>query len=62
MKARRIRSLSGFRRQVENHKKAIARERDALRDLIADANEIETDATEAIDQLEDAIDSLSRNL
>jgi hypothetical protein len=49
-------------KEIERHKKAIGIHRDALRDLVADAEEIINDSHDAVDALEQAIDVLSRNL
>lgn len=56
------RRRASFARQVRKHSKAIARERDKLRDLIANVSEICGDADDAVDDLERAADALSRQL
>lgn len=56
------RQVSSIRRRIEKHKTAIAAHRDALRDLIEDVETICDDATEAVELLETAADTISRML
>ena len=47
-------------KKLEQHRKAIAAERDKLRDLQSDIEQLADDADEALDSLSYAIDALSR--
>lgn len=51
-----------LRAEVKRRSEIIADQRDALRDLISEAEEVCNDSDEAIDQLELAVEYLSRNL
>jgi septal ring factor EnvC (AmiA/AmiB activator) len=54
------RKINSIRKQIEKHKNVIAKERDALRDLINEIDSLEEDCREAVDSLEYAADALSR--
>lgn len=49
-------------REVNRHKAAIAKHRDALRDLIEDAEAVSESCDDAVRSLESAADALSQNL
>lgn len=55
-------TVKQLEKQIRKQMAAIAAHRDALRDLISEAESIEEDANEAVDCLESAADYLSRNL
>lgn len=55
-------TYAGLVREIKAAKKRIAKERDTLRDLLNDAEEIVTDCDEAIASLDDAADTLSRQV
>lgn len=55
-------TVTKLRTEVKRRSKIIADQRDALRDLISEAEEICNDSDEAIDELNLAVEMLSRNL
>jgi hypothetical protein len=53
---------AALKKQIEASIKIIAAERDKLRDLTADAEQLADDADGAISNLESAVDTLSQTL
>lgn len=49
-------------KSIKRHRDAIAKHRDALRELVVDAVSVETSCTDAIDSLDYAVDILSTSL
>lgn len=49
-------------KKIERHKAALAKHRDALRDIIEDVDAICDEASDATDNLERAVESLSKYL
>lgn len=62
MKAPRKMTNASFAKSIERHKNAIAKHRDALRVLIEDAETIEASCTDAVENLDYAVDILSQYL
>ncbi len=62
MSSARSVKTSAIARKIKHHQKAIAKHRDALRELIADAEEVAETCDEAIDHLEGAVNTLSQYL
>jgi len=58
----KTKSLKDFAKQIEIHKDAIAKERDALRALLDYANEVCDLTSEALEALESAVDTISQQL
>lgn len=56
------RNMGSIKKDIERCKERLAKDRDALRELIAEAQDIEECASDAIDQLEYAADRLSEVL
>jgi bacterioferritin (cytochrome b1) len=51
-----------FIKKLKGHVEVIAKNRDAIRDLISEFEEICENCDEAIDELESALDTLSQHL
>ena len=49
-------------RQIKKHKDSIARHRDALRDILDDLESVSGSASDGVQKLESAIDTLSEYL
>lgn len=60
--AARKKTIASIRRRIEKCKERIAAERDVLRSLIEDAQEIEECANDAVESLDYAADRLSEFL
>lgn len=56
------RNMGSIKKDIERGKERLAKDRDALRDLIEEAQAIEECASDAIEQLEYAADRLSELL
>lgn len=56
----RKRSIEALKKRLDKHQRALADQRDQLRELIWSIEEIEQDTDRAIEALEEAIDALSR--
>lgn len=54
------RQIVSIRSKIKKHQVALGRHRDELRDLIEEVSQITDDADEAISNLDDAADALSR--
>lgn len=57
-----MKTRATIQRLVKKHTDRIAKERDALRDLISDAEDIVDNCDQAIENLESAVDKLSEYL
>jgi hypothetical protein len=53
-------TVAALRKVIEFHKAEIAKHRDALRDILEDAEAVADSSTDAIDYLESAVDCLSQ--
>lgn len=53
-------NLKGLLKQIKKHKEAIAKERDALREILEDVEDVVGSMNEGVIALESAIDTMSQ--
>ena len=53
-------SIKGLKKAIEHHKREIAKHRDALRELISDAEAVADSCGDAVESLDSAVDTLSQ--